>query len=136
MNSARLLVVDDHPVNRTIVKVLLRGTHWIPSEACSGESALDLLERESFDAVLLDISMPGISGEDVCRKIRSDSRFAGLRVIAYTAHAGQEEHAKILAAGFDAIQTKPVVRRTLIDALDGVMPSDRRSTMDYDLKAA
>jgi CheY-like chemotaxis protein len=119
MNSRRLLVVDDHPVNRTIVKVMLRGSQWVPSEASSGEEALELLGREAFDAVLLDISMPGLSGEEVCGKIRANAKLAGLRVIAYTAHAGLEEHEKILAAGFDAIQTKPVAKSSLIAALEG-----------------
>jgi CheY-like chemotaxis protein len=115
--SHHLLVVDDHPVNRTLVTVLLRNSDWLCEQASGGAEALDKLRAGHFDCVLLDISMPDISGEEVCRQIRADHRHKGLRVIAYTAHTMQDDHQKILAAGFDSLLIKPISRDNLLNAL-------------------
>lgn len=118
MTSRRVLIVDDHPVNRQLPGMLLRGTDWQCETAASGEEALAKLDASAYDVVLLDISMPGLSGDEVCRRIRDDARFKTLRVIAYTAHAMEEARASILAAGFDALLTKPISKQTLFEALD------------------
>ena len=65
------------------------------------------------DLVLLDVSMPGMSGIEVCRRIRADERLRGLRVIAYTAHALPEERRSFLDASFDDILIKPITREAL-----------------------
>lgn len=121
----KLLIVDDHPVNRTLAKVLLRGTDWDCAEAGAGEEALEMLASgspgrgtgRSFDTVLLDISMPGLSGDEVCRRIRAEASLKHLLVVAYTAHALEEERGQMLAAGFDALLIKPITRESLLDAL-------------------
>lgn len=120
MSSRRVLIVDDHPVNRQLPAMLLRGTDWACDSAASGEEALAKLNAAPYDVVLLDISMPDLSGDEVCRRIRADARFSKLRVIAYTAHAMEEARNSILAAGFDSLLTKPISKQTLFDALDGV----------------
>ena len=120
MSNRRVLIVDDHPVNRQLPGMLMRGTDWQSDTAASGEEALTKLNAGSYDVVLLDISMPDLSGDEVCRRIRADARFSKLRVIAYTAHAMEEARNSILAAGFDSLLTKPISKQTLFDALDGV----------------
>lgn len=120
MSNRRVLIVDDHPVNRQLPAMLLRGTDWACDSAASGEEALAKLNAAPYDVVLLDISMPDLSGDEVCRRIRADARFSKLRVIAYTAHAMEEARNSILAAGFDSLLTKPISKQTLFDALDGV----------------
>lgn len=115
--SPRVLVVDDHPVNRLLVGVMLREAGCAVTEAENGKQALARLEDGTFDIVLLDISMPDISGDEVCRRIRADARFAGLRIIAYTAHAMNGERDQIMAAGFDGLLTKPITRASLHAAL-------------------
>lgn len=117
MTSRRVLIVDDHPVNRQLPGMLLRGTDWQCDTASSGEEALAKLNTTNYDVVLLDISMPDLSGDEVCRRIRADVRFKTLRVIAYTAHAMEEARASILAAGFDGLLTKPISKLTLFEAL-------------------
>lgn len=118
MTSRRVLIVDDHPVNRQLPGMLLRGTDWQCDTAASGEEALAKLNASAYDVVLLDISMPDLSGDEVCRRIRADARFKSLRVVAYTAHAMEEARTSILAAGFDALLTKPISKQTLFEALD------------------
>ncbi len=117
MSSRRILIVDDHPINRRLPAVILRDAGWTIDEAASGEDALSKLVNASYDAVLLDISMPGMSGEDVCRRIRADGQLKHLRVIAYTAHAMEENRDDIMNAGFHSILVKPISRQSLLDAL-------------------
>lgn len=118
MNATRVLVVDDHPVNRLLVSVMLREAGCAVAEVEGGQQALDRLAAEPFDIVLLDISMPGLSGDEVCRRLRAEPRFAGLRIIAYTAHAMNGERDQIMAAGFDGLLTKPITRAALHAALE------------------
>jgi CheY-like chemotaxis protein len=119
MSLPKVLVVDDHPMNRKLATMLLRNAGYPHDEAESGEQALERLAGGDFGVVLLDVSMPGISGEEVCRRIRADERLKGLRVIAYTAHAFEDERSRILAEGFDALLTKPISRDGLLSAVAG-----------------
>jgi putative two-component system response regulator len=64
--------------------------------------------------VLLDISMPGLSGVETVRRIRGNAQWQGIHVIAYTAHAMEEEKRQILEAGFDDILVKPVSKANLL----------------------
>ena len=73
----------------------------------------------SVDAILLDVSMPGISGTDLCRQLRTRPEFGGVRIIAYTAHAMPGEREDILSAGFDDILIKPISRQVLLAARAG-----------------
>lgn len=115
----RILVVDDTPLNLKVAVAFLTRDGWQVEQACDGASAMRLLEGDQdFDALLLDISMPGMSGEELCRAVRADARIRALPVVAYTAHALTEERERILAAGFDDIVIKPAAMATLIDALN------------------
>ena len=113
----KVLVVDDQKVNRTLPCVLLRQDGCEVVEADSGEAALIAMQGVSMDAILLDIGMPGISGTEVCRRLRSDPACAGLFIVAYTAHALPEQRVEILAAGFDDVLIKPINRQRLLEAL-------------------
>ncbi len=104
----RVLVVDDNTVNRKVASTMLRRLEWQTEEADCGEAALQRMEEGDFDAVLLDISMPGVSGEDVCRALRAREATQHLHIVAYTAHAMESEKSRIMTAGFNAILIKPV----------------------------
>jgi CheY-like chemotaxis protein len=125
MPGKRVLIVDDHPVNRKLPAMLLRGQDWICDEASNGLEALDMLAHNRYDAVLLDISMPELSGDEVCRRIRANDHTRDLLVIAYTAHALDDARAAILAAGFDALLTKPINKQGLLDALATVRHQEK-----------
>lgn len=112
----KVLIVDDNEVNRILPRALLERLGASAAEAPDGETALERLAAEDFDAVLLDISMPGLSGLDVCRRIRADPRTRALRVVAYTAHAFQASTEEIMAAGFDGLLVKPIRREPLMQA--------------------
>lgn len=103
-----VLVVDDNRVNRLAAMKVCGGIGVLSREAANGEDALRQLHQHRFSAVLLDLRMPGLSGEEVCRRIRADERLRDIPVIAYTAHVQRSEVANLLAQGFDTVLIKPV----------------------------
>ena len=107
------LVVDDHPTNRLLAAALLRKLGWTVFEAASGEAALALAAQQSFRLVLLDISMPGLSGEDTCARLRAAHSTPALHIVAYTAHAFPEDLERLLSVGFDDVLVKPISRQRL-----------------------
>lgn len=114
----RALVVDDNDVNRMLAGRLLNKAGWVVHMAEDGAQALDWLAGNRVDLVLLDISMPGLSGEDVCRTVRARHLCQGAKVVAYTAHAMPDEREQFLACGFDAILTKPISKAGMLALLD------------------
>jgi two-component system KDP operon response regulator KdpE len=104
MSSARILVVDDDPQIRRVLKVTLSGQGFEVDDAHNGEAALDKLRQSRFELVLLDINMPGMSGLDVCRAIRASSEVA---VIMLTVRDSEADTVEALDAGADDYVTKP-----------------------------
>ena len=103
----RILIIDDNAVNRRMAQVMFQKLGWEAETVDSGERALLSLAAHCPDLILLDISMPGMNGLEVCQRIRADLALAGVRVIAYTAHALPEEQQRFLAGGFDDVLVKP-----------------------------
>jgi two-component system KDP operon response regulator KdpE len=102
--SARILVVDDEPQIRRVMKHMLAAQSYVVSEARSGEQALEKLRLQKQDLVLLDVNMPGIGGLETCRAIRSDSDVA---VIMLTVRNTDKDKVEALDAGADDYVTKP-----------------------------
>lgn len=126
--SRRILIVDDNMLNRRLATAMLSRNGWETAEVEDGMLALKVLEGDhGFHAVLLDISMPGMNGDEVCRRLRANDHTANLPIVAYTAHALEEDRGRILEAGFDAIATKPVSVAILLELLEQAVAS-RRST--------
>jgi CheY-like chemotaxis protein len=115
--TPRILIVDDHPTNRRLPASLLRQHGWEVDIAADGESALDKLAIAHFDAVLLDLNMPEVSGFEVCRRIRADPLLKHLRIYAYTAMTTLD--GKLQSAGFDGVLTKPLSGEQLLAMLEG-----------------
>jgi CheY-like chemotaxis protein len=119
--QARALVIDDNAINRMLALELLDAHQIATDEALDGLAGLDMLRHNSYDLVLLDISMPGIDGEQVCKMIRDNPATSDLHVIAYTAHAFADEKDRMLAAGFDALLIKPVSFQSLTEAIEPIL---------------
>ncbi len=107
------LVVDDQPTNRLLASTLLKRWGWTVLEAESGEAALALSGEHAFRLVLLDISMPGLSGEETCTRLRASASGQSATIIAYTAHAFPEDRTRLLGGGFDEVLVKPINRQQL-----------------------
>jgi len=117
------LVVDDVPVNRQLAAAFLARLGWEVEQADGGKAALDWLARNpAVRLVLLDIGMPDLDGESTCRAIRANRSFAGLAVVAYTAHALPADVERFLAGGFDAVLIKPVSLPMMRDVIGGLLP--------------
>lgn len=113
MSDRIALVVDDHPTNRLLASALLKKLGWTVHEAETGEAALSLAAQQAFSLVLLDISMPGLSGEETCANLRQRQNDQPMHILAYTAHAFPEERVRFLDAGFDDVLVKPINRQRL-----------------------
>ncbi|MDE2441139.1 MAG: response regulator [Betaproteobacteria bacterium] len=114
MSEQRLaLVVDDQHTNRLLASALLKRLGWTVLEATDGLSALALSRENNFRLILLDISMPGLSGEETCHHLRAKQGSAPIKIIAYTAHAFSEDRERLLAGGFDEVLVKPINRQQL-----------------------
>ncbi len=119
MSENRLaLVVDDNLTNRILARAMLTKLGWTVEDVENGEAALRKVgDGLSYKLILLDISMPGLSGEETCSRLRSLPLGSNLRIIAYTAHAFPEERVRILAAGFDDILIKPISGQSLAQVI-------------------
>ena len=106
--GARILVVDDTPPNVKLLEDLLGFHGYEVDAAASGEEALAMMDERAPDLVLLDILMPGLSGYDVCRAIRSNPHLQMLPVVMVTALEDREERVKGIEAGADDFLSKPV----------------------------
>ena len=111
MNAAsghRVLVVDDTPQNVKLLADLLGARGYAVQTAASGEQALELIAAGAPDIVLLDVMMPGLSGYDVCRRIRENSATALLPVVLVTSLDPHQERVKGIEAGADDFLSKPI----------------------------
>jgi class 3 adenylate cyclase len=106
--AQKILVVDDTPQNVKLLGDLLKAKGYEVTTAASGEQALESIARQPPDLVLLDIMMPGISGYEVCRKIRENPATALLPVVLATSLDPNQERVKGIEAGADDFLAKPV----------------------------
>jgi len=99
---------------------MLERQGWSVLTASDGREALETLATTHCDLLLLDISMPGMSGIEVCQNIRANPALADLPVIAYTAYAQPEDRRNFIASGFDEVLIKPVSRDKLASVVAAV----------------
>ncbi|HEY1241948.1 MAG TPA: response regulator transcription factor [Bryobacteraceae bacterium] len=104
MTSAKILVVDDEPQIRRIMRTTLTAQGYEIHDARSGEEALDAVREQRFDLILLDANMPGMGGVKACREIRGTSDAA---IVMLTVRGAEEDKVAALDAGADDYVTKP-----------------------------
>ena len=116
--TARIAVVEDNPDNRLLVQAILEDLYDI-TEYETGNDAVEGLEEDDPDLVLLDISLPGMDGPEVLQWIRERESLRDIPVIALTAHAMAGDREKYLSLGFDEYVTKPIVDEdVLMEAIE------------------
>jgi DNA-binding response OmpR family regulator len=116
-NATRLLVVDDNEDNRDMLARRLRRRGYEVETADSGAAALESIETTPFDAVLLDVMMPRISGLEVLAKVRTRFSKSELPVLMATARSDSEDVVEALRLGANDYVTKPVNLDEVISAL-------------------
>jgi CheY-like chemotaxis protein/HPt (histidine-containing phosphotransfer) domain-containing protein len=120
----RIAVVEDNPDNRLLVQVILEPFYQVV-EYESGFAALEGFRAQKPDLVLLDVSLPGLDGPEVLRRIRSDESLRNLPVIALTAHAMAGDRQRFVKAGFDDYVSKPIVEESiLLEAIRRQLPGE------------
>jgi two-component system KDP operon response regulator KdpE len=104
MTSAKILVVDDEPQIRRVLRTTLTSQGYTVSEARTGEEAFEQVRSERPDLILLDVNMPGISGLETCREIRASS---DIPIIMLTVRGTEHDKVQALDAGADDYVVKP-----------------------------
>lgn len=112
--AQRILIVDDEPSIVVPLEFLMKREGYEVTVAGDGQAALDALAVSLPDLVILDVMLPKLSGFEVCRRIRAEPRWAGLKVLMLTAKGRDQEVEKGLGLGADAYVTKPFSTRDLV----------------------
>ena len=120
----KILLAEDHPVNQKLAVRILEKIGASITVAETGRQALEILESQSFDLVLMDIQMPEMDGIELAVAIRERESSTGQRVpiIAMTAHAMAGDKQRCLEAGMDDYVSKPIKTKELFDAIDRIAP--------------
>ncbi|QXH58292.1 response regulator [Pseudomonas maumuensis] len=128
--GGRILLVEDNPVNQSVIEAMLRSLGFEVSLATDGAQAIDLVGQQRFAAVLMDCRLPQVDGYEATRRIRLLPRGEGLPIIALTASALQGDRERCLAAGMNDYLSKPFKRSDLQRILRRWLPGQAVATGD------
>ncbi|MEE4361357.1 MAG: ATP-binding protein [Pseudomonadales bacterium] len=121
IRGLQVLVADDNPLNRDLCRAFLESAGAHVQTVDRGDAALVAARADHYDAVVLDLHMPGLDGMDTCRALRALPRVSHPPIIAVTADAvtgtGADQRARLQAAGFDAVLHKPIDRQALLSTI-------------------
>lgn len=130
LEGARILLVEDNEVNQQVARETLEQAGLRVTVAGNGEEGLRAVKTGDYDAVLMDIRMPVMDGFEMTRRIRGDSRFENLPIIAMTASASAADRQKALAAGMTDHSPKPIDPPRLFSTLQKwIRPKGRVGTV-------
>jgi two-component system, cell cycle response regulator DivK len=121
MANELILIVEDNEKNRKLVRDVLAFSGYRLAEAETGEDGVRLARELHPDLILMDIQLPGINGIVALGQIREDPAIGRTPVIAVTASAMTQDRQKIMAAGFDGYQSKPINVKEFLAAVRGML---------------
>ncbi len=121
---ARILVVEDNPLNRKLITHLLRGHVCLLAE--DGEKGIEMAKAENPDLILMDIRLPGMDGLSAAKILRADAKTQGIPLIAVTASAMKGDGERILASGFDAYIAKPIDFKDFRETISSILERSTR----------
>jgi len=136
IRGAAILLVEDNIFSQQVGQELLEDAGATVCVANNGKEAIDLLLKEHFDCVLMDVQMPVMDGYEATRLIRAHPRLSATLVIAMTANAGRGDQQRCLDAGMDEFVTKPIAPKLLFDMLSKWMSQRARTASDLPRKPA
>ena len=123
MAGELILIVEDNENNRMLVRDVLQSRGYRTEETDTGEEGVRLAQTARPALILMDIQLPGINGMEALQLLRADAATREIPVMAVTASAMTHDRQKIMAAGFDAYQTKPINVREFVDAVRAILTS-------------
>ena len=121
MAGVVILVIEDNEKNRKLVRDVLTFKGYQVIEAETGEDGVRLAHERLPRLVLMDIQLPGIDGIEALHRLRADDATRGIPVIAVTASAMDRDRQKIMAAGFDGYQSKPLNVKDFVAAVQAIL---------------
>ena len=121
MGDARILLVEDNPVNQLVAREILEQAGVQVQIAGNGKDAVECVSAMEFDAILMDVQMPEMDGLEATRRIRRDPRNRNLPIIAMTAHAMKGDRERCLKAGMNNYVSKPIDPDRLFSVLDSYL---------------
>jgi CheY-like chemotaxis protein/HPt (histidine-containing phosphotransfer) domain-containing protein len=123
----RVLVAEDNPVNQRVATLTLTRLGYVVTLASNGQQAIERVQKEAFDVVLMDVQMPDMDGFEATARIRAWEEAAGRRVpiVALTAHAMVGDRERCLAAGMDGYLSKPLDNRALVTEIERCVAASR-----------
>jgi two-component system cell cycle response regulator DivK len=126
MANELVLIVEDNEKNRKLVRDVLNAKGYRILETDNGEESVRLALEKKPALILMDFHLPGIDGIEALRRLRAEPETRAIPVIAVTASAMTEDRQKIMNAGFDGLQTKPIHIKQLVQAVgDAIAQSGR-----------
>ncbi|MBI2153787.1 MAG: response regulator [Candidatus Rokubacteria bacterium] len=126
MANELILIVEDNEKNRKLVRDVLQFKGYRTAEAESAEEGIRLAQESPPALILMDIQLPGMNGIEALGRLRADARTKKIPVMAVTASAMTHDRQKIMAAGFDGYQTKPINVKEFLEAVRQML--DRHQT--------
>ena len=117
IQGAKVLLAEDNKINQMVATELLKVEGFETTVAENGRVAIELLQKEEFDLVLMDVQMPEMDGFEATKAIRSDARFKNLPILAMTANAMSGDRELSLEAGMNDHIAKPIEPKVLYNAL-------------------
>jgi CheY-like chemotaxis protein len=121
MAGELILIVEDNEKNRRLVRDVLQFKGYQTIESETGEEGVELARSRQPALVLMDIQLPGIDGITALKQLRNDPATRAIRVMAVTASAMTQDRQTILAAGFDAYQSKPINVKSFLEAVSELL---------------
>ena len=128
MANELILIVEDNEKNRKLARDVLAYRGYRVAEAETGEDGVRLAGELLPDLVLMDIALPGMNGIEALRQLRTSPTTRNIPVMAVTASAMMHDRQKIMAAGFDGFQSKPISVRPFVDAVEQLLSRPRGGT--------
>ena len=116
--SKRILVIEDQELNRKVVRIVLQSKGYTVVEATDAVEALASLEDAVPQLILMDIALPGQSGEDLTKRIKANLAWVDIPIIALTAAAMAGDRERILKAGCDDYLSKPIDIEVLVERVE------------------
>ena len=121
MANELILIVEDNPKNLKLVRDTLQVKGYRTIETGTGEEGVQLAHEQQPALILMDIQLPGISGVEAFRQLRADPTTRTIPVVAVTASVMAQERQKVMAAGFDGFQGKPISVRELLETVRHIL---------------
>jgi two-component system, cell cycle response regulator DivK len=117
----KILIVEDNEMNRDMLSRRLLKRGYEVAIAVDGEQGLVMAHSESPALILMDMSLPGLDGWEVSRRLKTDAQTKDIGIIAITAHAMAGDREKALAAGCDDFDTKPIELTRLLAKIEALL---------------